>query len=150
MDHLNRDWFPKFANDIWPFYELAVLTCWAYQIKVNLEFNFWFSCFSFCGSGPKHLFGFQTWDSFHISISVSTYLSIVSLCTRLNSQNLRFELFFSALWVSNLELWGSNPIFLGFQTQVFNYQFLTQPDNSFSRFSNFRPEKGYFNRFVKI
>ena len=44
--------------------------------------------------------------------------------------------------------------FLGFKTQVFNFQFLTQPDISFPRFPNFWPEKGYFlvyfNRSIAI
>ena len=33
---------------------------------------------------------------------------------------------------------------MGFKTKVFNFQFLTQPNISFSRFPNFWPEKGYF------
>jgi hypothetical protein len=34
--------------------------------------------------------------------------------------------------------------FLGFKTGVFNSQFLTRPDISFSRFPNFWPENSYF------
>ena len=34
--------------------------------------------------------------------------------------------------------------FLGFKTQVFNFQFLTRPDILFSSFPHFWTEKGYF------
>ena len=47
--------------------------------------------------------------------------------------------------LSNLELWYfSQLIFLGVKTQVFDFQFLTQPNISFSRFPNFWHKKGYF------
>ena len=41
-------------------------------IKVNLEFRFSFVGCSFFGSEHEHLFGFQTQDLLHISISVLT------------------------------------------------------------------------------
>ena len=112
-------------------------------IKVNREFSFLFVGFSFnFGSGPKHLFAFQTWDSLHISISVLTYIFLSScLCfsTRLSSQNLSFELF-SQLSVSAIYCL----FFLGFKIWVFNSQFLTRPDILFCRFPNFKHKKGYF------
>jgi hypothetical protein len=55
-----------------------------------------------------------------------------------------FELFsqlFIAFLLSNQETGFSN---LGFKTQVFNSQFLTQTDISFFRISNFKPKNGYF------
>ena len=108
-------------------------------IKVNLEFSFSFAGFSFSGLDLTIYSGFKPEIHFICQFQFSQQLLIVSLCfsTRLSSQNLSFELFFSALWLSSLELWVSNSIFLGFQTQVFNFQFLTRPNILFSRFPNF-------------
>ena len=107
------------------------------------HFQVWTQIF-FPGFKPEMHFKFL----FHFLL-ISQQLLIV-FPTRLSSQTQDFELFSQliiAIWLSNLEL-GS--FFLGFKTHVFNFQFLTQTDISFSRFPNFRPKKGhflvYFNR----
>ena len=51
-------------------------------IKVNLEFIFSFAGGSFFGSEHEHLFGFQTLDSIHISISVLTEKKVQNLACR--------------------------------------------------------------------
>ena len=92
----------------------------------------------------KFYVGFQTFTSyFNFSFElISQQLLIVIFCfyTRLSS----IELFSHLLRLSNLELGYSNSILLGFQTQVFNSQVLTQTDISLSRFPNFKPEKAIF------
>jgi hypothetical protein len=105
--------------------------------KVNLEFSFSFTGFSFSGLDLVFKFGFQTWDSIHISISVLTYFSAIADCQSLvfykaQQSNPGFELFSQliiAFLPSNQESGLSN---LDFKIQVFNSQFLTQTDISFS------------------
>ena len=52
-------------------------------IKVNLEFSFSYSFFSFSGLDPHLFFGFQTCDSLHISSSVFPYFSVIADCQSL-------------------------------------------------------------------
>ena len=124
-------------------------------IKVNLEFNFSFSGFSFSGLN-SNFSGFkpEIYFIFQFQFHFFSYLSAISDCqswvffkSLVKPSVLIFFQLIIALWISNLEL-GS--FFLGFKTQVFHIQFLTQTDIPFSRFPNFRPEKGqllvYFYR----
>ena len=91
-------------------------------INVNLEFSFSFAGFSFSGLDQNiYVVSNPRFTSYVCEFLFSQQLVIVCLCfsTRLSSQNLSFELFFSALWLSNLELWVSTSIFLGFQKPGF-------------------------------
>ena len=79
---------------------------------------------------------------------ISEQLLIVSLwlSTRLSSKTQGLNFFYQLFgpgfgFDSGFGLGFSN---LGSKTRVFNFQFLTQPDISFSRFPNFKPQKGHF------
>ena len=112
------------------------------SIIVNLEFSLSFLGLSFLGLDPNIYFIPE--------INFISQLLIVSLFLQCFAVKPGFELFshsIIALWLSYLELGFSD---LGFKTRVFNSQFLTQTDFSFSRFPNFKPKKDhslvYFNR----
>ena len=56
----------------------------------------------------------------------------------------KFWTFFWALWLSNLELWVSNSIFLGFQKPGFQFP-VSNPTQYFTfQVSKFLTKKGYF------
>ena len=73
----------------------------------------WSTLYVYLWSGHKHLLRFQNWDSHHISISLLTYFSAFD---------------------KGFQIWFLKPRY------VFNSQFQTQPDISFSRFPNFKAE----------
>ena len=108
-------------------------------IKVNLEFTFSFSGFSFSGL-----------DLF-LKISVFTYFSPIAdwFSTMLSNHWLRVWTFFSVDYCSLAQQQRIRGFKPGFKTQVFNSQFLTQTDISFSRFSDLKPGKGHFLDYFK-
>ena len=122
-------------------------------IKVNLEFSSSFFGFSFLGLDPKIYSGFK--PEMHFIFQFNLFFSNCWLLVFgfLQGSAVKPEVwtFFPqliiALWLSNIELWFLN---LGFINYVFNSQFLTKADISFSRFPNFKPKKThfqvYFNR----
>ena len=65
------------------------------------------------------------------------FFSTIASILFFSQQLLIVNLVFYKVQLSNPKFWTfSQLFFLGFKTQVFNFQFLTRPDISFSRFPN--------------